>query len=154
MKRFVFSRESVSAEEVRRLVTDDASGAYVAFEGWVRNHNEGQQVRRLEYEAYERLGVKEGERILAEAEQRFGISTMYCVHRLGQLEIGDMAVIVGVSTPHRGEAFDACRFIIDAVKHRVPIWKKEHYINGDSGWVNCERCSTAAHDHDHQQETG
>jgi len=154
MKRFEFSRESVLAEEVRRLVTDDASGAYVAFEGWVRNHNEGQQVRRLEYEAYESLGVKEGERILAEAEQRFGISTMYCVHRLGQLEIGDMAVIVGVSTPHRGEAFDACRFIIDAVKHRVPIWKKEHYVNGDSGWVNCERCSAAAHDHDHQQESG
>ena len=135
MKRFVFSRESVSAEKVRRLVTDDASGAYVAFEGWVRNHNEGLQVRRLEYEAYESLGVKEGERIIAAAEQRFGISTMYCVHRLGQLEIGDMAVIVGVSTPHRGEAFDACRFIIDAVKYRVPIWKKEHFADGEV-WVN------------------
>ena len=148
MKHFTFSREHVSGEEVRRLVRNDASGAYVAFEGWVRNHNEGRQVRSLEYEAYESLGVKEGERIIAEAKQRFGINAVYCVHRLGQLEIGDMAVIVGVSTAHRGEAFDACRFIIDAVKHRVPIWKKEYYVNGDSGWVNCERCAAAAHDHE------
>ncbi len=58
-----------------------------------------------------------------------------------------MAVWVGVSAAHRGEAFDACRFIIDEVKHRVPIWKKEHYRNGDSGWVNCERCAAAPHAH-------
>ncbi len=148
MKHFAFSRQAVSGKKVRELVADDASGAYVAFEGWVRNHNEGLQVRSLEYEAYEGLGVKEGERILAEAQERFGISTVCCIHRLGQLEIGDIAVIVGVSTPHRSEAFEACRFIIDAVKHRVPIWKKEYYTNDDSGWVNCERCSAAAHDHD------
>jgi len=148
MKRFAFSRDAVSAEEVRRHVTDDASGAYVAFEGLVRNHNEGRQVHGLEYEAYESLGVKEGERILAAAEQRYGITRLHCVHRLGRLEIGDLAVIVAVSTPHRGEAFDACRYIIDEVKHRVPIWKKEYYVDGDSGWVNCERCATAAqHDH-------
>jgi molybdopterin synthase catalytic subunit len=148
MKRFAFSHEAASGEAVRRIVVDNASGAYVAFEGWVRNHNEGQRVLRLEYEAYESLGAKEGERIIREAEERFGIGTVYCVHRLGQLEIGDIAVIVGVSTPHRGEAFEACRYIIDEVKHRVPIWKKEYYENGDSGWVNCERCSAAAHDHD------
>ena len=146
MKRFAFSHEAVSGEAVRRLVADDASGACVVFEGWVRNHNEGRRVRCLEYEAYERLGVKEGERILREAEQRFGIDTVYCVHRLGRLEIGDIAVIVGVSTPHRGEAFEACRYIIDEVKHRVPIWKKEYYENGDSGWVNCERCASAIHE--------
>lgn len=149
MKRFSFSREDVTSAEIRKLVEDDASGACVIFEGWVRNHNEGQKVRRLEYDAYESLGIKEGERIISEAEQRFGISTVCCVHRLGELEIGGMAVIVGVSTPHRDEAFEACRYIIDEVKHRVPIWKKEHYVNGDSGWVNCERCSDAAHHHDH-----
>lgn len=147
MKRFSFSSENISRDDVRRFVADDASGAYVAFEGWVRNHNEGQQVLRLEYEAYESLGVREGERIICEAEERFGIINMYCVHRVGQLEIGDIAVIVGISTPHRGEAFEACRYIIDEVKHRVPIWKKEYYVNGDSGWVNCEHCSAAAHDH-------
>jgi len=148
MKRFAFAHEPVSGEQVRRLVADGASGAYVAFEGWVRDHNEGRQVLRLEYEAYETLGVKEGERILREAEERFGTASTYCVHRLGLLEIGDIAVIVGISTPHRDEAFAACRYIIDEVKHRVPIWKKEYYDNGDSGWVNCERCSAAAHEHD------
>ncbi|MDH3977697.1 MAG: molybdenum cofactor biosynthesis protein MoaE [Gammaproteobacteria bacterium] len=149
MSRFAFSREDLSPEAVRQRVMDPASGAYVAFEGWVRNHNEGHDVLRLEYEAYEGLGVKEGERIIAEAEARFGIQSIYCVHRLGELGIADMAVLVGVSTPHRAEAFEACRFIIDEVKHRVPIWKKEYYSNGDSGWVNCERCSASAeHQHD------
>jgi molybdopterin synthase catalytic subunit len=72
------------------------------------------------------------------------------VHRLGDLGIGDVAVWVGVSAAHRDEAFRACRYIIDEVKHRVPIWKKEHYVNGDSGWVNCERCAASAtHTHDH-----
>ena len=152
MSRFEFSREDLSPEAVRQRVMDPASGAYVAFEGWVRNHNAGHDVSRLEYEAYEALGIKEGERIIAEAEARFGIQTVYCVHRLGELGIGDMAVLVGVSTPHRAEAFEACRYIIDAVKHRVPIWKKEHYTNGDSGWVNCERCAASA-EHQHDEPT-
>jgi molybdopterin/thiamine biosynthesis adenylyltransferase/rhodanese-related sulfurtransferase len=73
-----------------------------------------------------------------------------CVHRVGSLAIGDLAVWVGVSSAHRGEAFAACRYIIDEVKHRVPIWKKEHYTDGDSGWVNCERCAAAAHQHEHE----
>ena len=124
MSRFAFSREALDPEAVRRQVMDPASGAYVAFEGWVRNHNEGHDVLRLEYEAYETLGCKEGERIIAEAVERFGIQTVYCVHRLGELAIGDMAVLVGVSTPHRAEAFEACRYIIDEVKVRLPIWKK------------------------------
>jgi molybdopterin synthase catalytic subunit len=82
-----------------------------------------------------------------------------CIHRVGALGLSDMAVWVGVSSAHRGEAFDACRFIIDEVKHRVPIWKKEHYRSGDSGWVNCERCAAApedAHDRgrDHEHHDG
>ena len=66
-----------------------------------------------------------------------------CVHRVGLLELGECAVWIGVASPHRDEAFKACRYIIDEIKVRLPIWKKEHYVNGDSGWVNCERC--AAH---------
>jgi molybdopterin synthase catalytic subunit len=97
----------------------------------------------LEYEAFQELALKEGERILAEALKRFPVKQAFCIHRLGTLGLGDMAVWVGVSSAHRGEAFDACRFIIDEVKHRVPIWKKEHYRSGDSGWVNCERCAVA-----------
>ena len=87
---------------------------------------------------------REGERILAEARQRFGVARVACAHRVGPLAIGELAVWVGVSAAHRGEAFDACRYIIDEVKHRVPIWKKEYYQDGDSGWVNCERCAAAA----------
>ena len=115
------------------------------FEGLVRNHNEGHAAsRHLEYEAFEPLAVKEGERIIAEAIAAFGVEHAACVHRVGDLAIGDMAVWVGVSARHRDEAFRACRYIIDEVKHRVPIWKKEHYVNGDSGWVNCERCAAPA----------
>jgi molybdopterin synthase catalytic subunit len=124
---------------------DTGCGAYVQFEGWVRDHNEGQQVLRLEYEVYEPLAIKEGERIIAEAGQRFGVRRAAAIHRSGMLELTDVAVIVGVSSPHRGEAFDACRYIIDQVKSRLPIWKKEHYANGKAEWVNCRHCTEAAH---------
>ncbi len=150
--RFRFTQSAIDTESARRELLDLGAGGYVSFEGWVRDHNEGQSVTRLEYEAFQELAVKEGERILVEAAQRFPIKHASCIHRLGDLKLAEMAVWVGVSSAHRGEAFDACRFIIDEVKHRVPIWKKEHYQNGDSGWVNCERCAAAplqAHDHEH-----
>jgi molybdopterin synthase catalytic subunit len=114
------------------------AGGYSSFEGRVRNHNEGRSVVRLEYEGYEALGLKEGEQIVAEAFARFPIAQAHCVHRLGVLEIGDLAVWVGVTAAHRDAAFAACRYIIDEVKTRLPVWKKEHYDSGDSGWINCE----------------
>ena len=120
-------------------------GALVTFEGWVRNHNEGHEVTALEYEAYDQLALSEGRRILEEACEIFGLSQAVCVHRTGHLSIGDIAVWVGVSTPHRDAAFKACRYIIDEIKVRVPIWKKEHYVTGDSGWVNCEACANQGH---------
>jgi len=156
MSTFQFSRTPIVADALRAEINDPVCGGYAAFEGWVRNHNEGQQVRRLEYEAFEPLAIKEGERVIAEAVEKFGIEHAACVHRIGDLAIGDMAVWVGVSARHRHEAFVACRYIIDEVKHRVPIWKKEHYVSGDSGWVNCERCAapseheSGTHSHAHQ----
>ena len=141
MAAFRFSRTSLDVAALRTELADPTCGGYTSFEGLVRNHNEGLSVRHLEYEAFEPLAVKEGERILAEAIERFGIERAACVHRIGDLAIGEMAVWVGASARHRDEAFRACRYIIDEVKHRVPIWKKEHYENGDSGWVNCERCA-------------
>ena len=149
MSAFTFSKAALTPEEYRAALEDPAAGGYAAFEGWVRNHNEGHAVTRLEYEAFEALANKEGERIVREAIQRFGVIKAACVHRIGALAIGDLAVWVGVSSRHRAEAFAACRYIIDEVKHRVPIWKKEHYVNGDSGWVNCERCAEHAHSHRH-----
>lgn len=148
MNRFSFSRDRIDEPSLRAELADPSCGGYASFEGLVRNHNEGQPVQHLEYEAFEPLARKEGERILAEAVAKFGVEHASCVHRIGDLAIGDMAVWVGVSSRHRSEAFLACRYIIDEVKHRVPIWKKEHYAGGDSGWVNCERCAApAAHDH-------
>ena len=141
--RFRFTTAAIDPETARRELVDAAAGACASFEGWVRNFNDGHEVKRLEYEAFADLAVKEGERIAAEALARFPIRHSLCVHRIGSLAVGEMAVWVGVSSAHRGEAFDACRYIIDEVKHRVPIWKKEHYLNGDSGWVNCEHCAAA-----------
>ena len=129
---------------LREQLFDPAAGAYCGFEGWIRNENDGQSVLRLEYEAYEPLALTEGERILAEAQQRFPHLRAHCVHRIGMLEIGECAVWVGVSAPHRDEAFQACRYVIDQLKVRLPIWKKEHYVGGHSGWVNCERCAKSA----------
>jgi molybdopterin/thiamine biosynthesis adenylyltransferase/molybdopterin synthase catalytic subunit/rhodanese-related sulfurtransferase len=149
MKAFSFAKTPIDTDAERQRVLDPACGGYASFEGWVRDHNEGQQVRHLEYEAFELLANKEGERIIDEAVARFGIEHASCVHRVGDLQLGEMAVWVGVSARHRQEAFLACRYIIDEVKHRVPIWKKEHYVNGDSGWVNCERCAVVAQDSDH-----
>ena len=146
---FRFSRVPIDVAALRAALADPACGGYAAFEGWVRDHNEGQRVERLEYEAYEPLAVREAERVVAEAVARFGVRHASCAHRVGELRIGELAVWVGVSAPHRDEAFRACRYIIDEIKHRLPIWKKEHYADGDSGWVNCERCATgAANQHD------
>lgn len=139
------SKTRIEPDKLRDALLDHAAGGYVAFEGWIRNENEGEEVLRLEYEVYEPLAVKEGEKIIAEAKQKFPILHADCVHREGLLELGECAVWVGVSSAHRDEAFKACRYIIDEIKVRLPIWKKEHYVGGDSGWVNCERCAEHAH---------
>ncbi len=145
---FRVSSTPLDEPALRADLSDPACGGYAAFEGWVRDHNDGRRVRRLEYEAFEPLAIQEGERIIAEAIARFGVEHAACAHRIGALEIGESAVWVGVTARHRDEAFRACRYIIDEVKHRVPIWKKEHYEDGDSGWVNCERCAEhAGHAH-------
>ena len=146
MSGFSLSATTLDERALRRALMDPACGGYVCFEGWVRDHNEGQQVTRLEYEAYAPLALSEGEKIIAEARTRFGVQQALCVHRTGALEIGEIAVWVGVAAAHREEAFRACRYLIDEIKHRLPIWKKEHYLGGDSGWVNCERCAAVASD--------
>ena len=139
--------EQIDPDRLRNELRDDRAGAYAAFEGWIRNHNDGEDVLRLEYEVYEPLALKEGEKVIAEAFEKYPILHVECVHREGLLEIGECAVWVGVTSVHRDEAFEACRYIIDQVKVRLPIWKKEHYVSGDSGWVNCERCADLGHVH-------
>ncbi len=117
-------------------LNDPAAGALVTFEGRVRQQNQGRAVTRLEYEGAELLAANEFQSIEAEACQRFDITQLHCVHRTGMLEIGEIAVWIGVLAPHRGPAFDACRYLIDELKKRLPIWKKEYYADGDSGWIN------------------
>ena len=127
----------IDVDDLQHRLGSDKAGAYAAFQGWVRNHNDGRDVVSLEYEAYSPIAVPEGERVLAEAMQRFNLLKTAAAHRVGHLQIGDCAVWVGVSAAHRGAAFDGCRYVIDELKSRLPIWKKEHYAEGDSGWVNC-----------------
>ncbi|MGH8174065.1 MAG: molybdenum cofactor biosynthesis protein MoaE [Rhodanobacteraceae bacterium] len=136
MKRFRLSETAIDPVAELRALDDPAAGACVTFEGWVRNHNNERAVLQLDYQAYAPLAESEGESILAQACETFGLRAAQCVHRVGALAIGDMAVWVGASAAHRGAAFDACRWIIDEVKLRVPIWKNEHYADGESGWLH------------------
>jgi adenylyltransferase/sulfurtransferase len=152
MLTFELASAPIDVAPWRARLLDPACGGYAAFEGWVRDVNEGARVTALEYEAFAPLAHKEAGRILGEAAARFGVEHAACIHRVGKLAVGELAVWVGVSARHRDEAFRACRYIIDEVKHRLPIWKKEHYASGDTGWVNCERCAPGAqelHAHDH-----
>jgi len=137
---FSIAHSAIDTVAVRAALTDPACGAAVLFEGLVRDHNEGRDVVRLEYEIYEPLAVKEGNLIIEEARQRWGVTRAVAVHRTGILELTDLAVVVGVAAAHRDEAFTAARDIIDQLKVRLPIWKKEHYADGDAHWVNCQRC--------------
>jgi len=146
--KFSVTSTPIDADAAKKVVAENSCGALVVFEGWIRDHNEGQAVERLEYEVYRPVAETEGARIIDEAIERYGVEHAVCIHREGLLELGEIAVIVCVSSPHRGEAFDACRYIIDQTKSRLPIWKKEHYVAGFSVWVNCEHCATAGHLHE------
>ena len=138
---FALSPETIDGAALREKLEDASAGGCVTFEGWVRNENQGREVRQLEYEGYEAVAVKEGQKVLDEAREKFDVLHAECVHRVGQLEIGDVAVWIGVSAGHRAAAFDACRYIIEEIKHRLPIWKKETYADGDSGWLNIDETS-------------
>ena len=135
MNKFKITSDIIEIETNKSIGRGKAIGARALFEGIVRNSYEGQEVINLEYECYESLAIKEGNLILDEATKQYALNDAFCVHRIGSLEIGETAVIVITASKHRDEAFRACRYIIDEVKIRVPIWKKEHYIDGESGWL-------------------
>lgn len=138
---FTLNNSPIDTVALNQMLQADAAGACAIFEGRVRNHNEGRDVERLEYEAWDTMAHREGTRIIAQAVECFDLERGFCVHRTGMLAVGEVAVWVGVSAPHRDEAFAACRYIIDRVKAGVPIWKKEYYTDGEAEWVNCHRCS-------------
>ncbi len=144
---FRLSNSTIKPAELSVAMVDSRAGAFVSFEGWVRNHNDGKLVTALEYEAYEVLCEKEAATIFGEARERFDVIDITCVHRIGKLEIGDCAVWIGVTSAHRDAAFTACRYVIDEIKARLPIWKRESYETGASTWVNCQACTAASHGH-------
>jgi molybdopterin synthase catalytic subunit len=136
MKRFALADAPFEIAPLRARLLRAEAGAYASFEGWVRNHNDGRAALGLRYDAYVALAETEGEAIVADALRRFAIADAACVHRIGDLAVGDLAVWVGVSAAHRDAAFAACRWIIDEVKARVPIWKHERYAEGDAAWLH------------------
>jgi molybdopterin synthase catalytic subunit len=132
---FRLSDKPLDASTLIYSLASSSAGCCVTFEGWVRDNNESRQVTGMEYEAYSELALKEGEAILEEAGCKFDITAATCVHRTGSLKVGDVAVWIGVSAPHREDGFAACRYIIDEIKKRIPIWKKEQYADGDARWI-------------------
>lgn len=136
--RFALSDATFDIAPLREALLSAQAGAYASFEGWVRDHHGGRAVLGLRYESYAELALSEGEKVLTEALERFAIVDARCVHRVGDLAIGELAVWVGVSAAHRDAAFAACRYIIDETKARVPIWKHERYADGDADWLHPE----------------
>ena len=128
----VLTRSVIDVSALSSAEPED--GALCVFTGLVRNHNDGKSVLYLEYEGYEEMVVSIFDEIAEEAKTRFGVTRVRIVHRLGRMEIGETSVAVAASSPHRKEAFEACRFTIDALKHKAPIWKKEFYADGSS-WL-------------------
>jgi molybdopterin synthase catalytic subunit len=126
-------REPIDVAALQAAGSGD--GALCLFVGVVRDHNEGRRVLRLEYEAYEEMALPLMERIAGDCRERWRVSDVRIVHRLGPLAIGEASVAVAVASPHRREAFEACRYAIDTLKATVPIWKKEFYADGQAVFI-------------------
>ena len=133
--------QPIDVAAVAALVTGPGRGAVVTFTGLVRNHHDGRSVVSLAYSAYTGMAEQAFREIVSEARGRWGVDVAVA-HRIGELRVGDVAVAVAVSSDHRAVAFDACRWIIDELKQRVPIWKRERYGDGTEAWVD----PTAARD--------
>jgi molybdopterin synthase catalytic subunit len=128
------THEPLQRDELIASIAHPSVGGIVVFEGVVRDNARGKQIRYLEYEVYEEMAEQQIRAIIEEAERRWHIERIAVAHRFGRLEIGEASVIIVVAAPHRAEAFEACRYIIDTLKTTVPIWKKEVATNGES-WV-------------------
>ena len=133
---FALLDEAIDDQRLKDFLQDEQCGALATFEGWVRNHNNDSRVTSLTYYGYEKLAINQGKRIIEEAKRLFDIENAVAIHRIGALEIGDMAVWVGVSSKHRYPAFDACKWILDTIKADIPVWKQEFYKDEPSKWLS------------------
>jgi molybdopterin synthase catalytic subunit len=143
--------EALSVEEAIAMVAHSGAGGIAVFLGMVRDTNDGRAVTQLEYEAYGSMAVAEMDRIRAEIESEIAEVRVAALHRVGALRVGEIAVVCVASAPHRGEAFRACKLMIDRVKERVPIWKREHGPDGPYwvGWEDARCAPDHGHDHHH-----
>lgn len=147
MSDFLITENPIDPARMADAMRNPSAGALVVFEGWIRNQHDGREVTGLDYEAFTDMATAQGEQLLLEAKNRYSITGANAVHRTGALSIGDCAIWVGVTAAHRQEAFLACRWIMDTVKERLPIWKKEFYASGDALWVHAgEGSATTASD--------
>jgi molybdopterin synthase catalytic subunit len=126
--------DPIDPGSVIESVRSKSSGGLAVFIGTVRNNNDGRNVSALEYHAYEGLAAEEMQAVVDRVRGNRTVDLISAVHRLGRLELGEIAVVVAVSSAHRAEAFDSCREVIEALKHSVPIWKKEHFDGGEV-WI-------------------
>ncbi|NMG18335.1 molybdenum cofactor biosynthesis protein MoaE [Brasilonema bromeliae] len=138
---FAISFAPLSIEEVYGKADDCKNGAVVLMSGMVRNQTDGKPVIALEYQAYEAMAMRVFYQIAADIRQKWSIVNRVVIyHRIGRLQVGEISVLVAVGCPHRSEAFEACRYAIDTLKHNAPIWKKEHWADGSSSWVSIGAC--------------
>jgi molybdopterin synthase catalytic subunit len=137
MTRAAIVREPIDTAQVLAEIKRPEDGAAIVFEGIVRNNTRGRQTLYLDYEAYEEMALKQMEELVAEALGQFKVREVAIVHRLGRLEIGETSVLIVVASAHRGAAYDASRWLIDTLKRKVPIWKKEYFVDG-AVWADGE----------------
>lgn len=135
MSRAEITTEAIDPEALLARVEDPSSGAVILFLGVVRNHHEGRGVEAMRYDAYDEMALGTLEEILTEAEEQYGVGHLAAVHRVGELGIGDVSVAIAVSSTHRADAYEASRYVIEEIKVRLPVWKKERFEDGTSEWV-------------------
>ena len=139
MSRAHITTEAIDSQALLDRVGDPSSGAVLLFLGVVRNHHDGRVVEAMRYDAYEEMARSTLEDILSDAEKRYGVGHLAAVHRVGPLEIGDASVAIAVSSAHRADAYDASRYVIEEIKVRLPVWKKQHFQDGSSEWVEGQK---------------
>jgi molybdopterin synthase catalytic subunit len=138
--RFAITFAPLSLDEAYQLADDPANGAIVVMSGMVRNQTDGKPVVALEYQAYEPMAIEVFKQIATEIRQAWDVTRIVIHHRTGKLQVGEISVLVAVGCPHRSEAFAACQYGIDTLKHNAPIWKKEIWADGSSSWVSIGAC--------------
>lgn len=140
------TREAIDVQLLRQKALHPEAGAVLLFCGDIRNHSQKKNVSFLEYEAHESMALKQIQQVVEEASKKWELHYVEAIHRLGRMAVMDCSIAIAVSTSHRAEAYEASRYIIDTIKHAVPIWKKEYFVTGDSAWSKGSEASSVVAD--------